>query len=359
MASGNDYLIQDAARAMATETPVAVVCRAVPGRAEPDGFRYLDFHLEVGEGFTAPSALDRYARMAAESLRRLDAHSVVVLQPAELVPVLKMHAPTCRILLLASSHHLYRADDYYGYGALSHQQAQDTLSAADVVLTVSAFLSNCIAHVHPAFAEKLAVLPQGVNDEYFQVERGRGRGPRVLYVGRLEEAKGAGVLAEAFGALHSKYPEATLTFVGDQYGPGPDDFVHQLRRAVDAQPFSAAVHLAGWAPRSALPSVYAQADIFVHPAVWDESFASTVLEAKASAVPVVATDTGGTAEAVAPDRGGLLVAPGDPAAISAALLAIAGDTTFANQLGTAGRADASAHYTWARFTQGIRKHTRR
>jgi glycosyltransferase involved in cell wall biosynthesis len=76
------------------------------------------------------------------------------------------------------------------------------------------------------------------------------------------------------------------------------------------------------------------------------------LEGAAAARPVVASRVGGLVEAVADGETGLLVAPGDAAALAAALRRLATDAALRTRLGAAGRARVLARYSVARMAEG-------
>jgi glycosyltransferase involved in cell wall biosynthesis len=75
-----------------------------------------------------------------------------------------------------------------------------------------------------------------------------------------------------------------------------------------------------------------------------EGIPTSLLEAMACSVPVVASDCGGVAEAVTDGREGLLVAPRDPAAMAAALERLARDPGLRERMGRAGRARVEADF---------------
>ncbi|HKU59002.1 MAG TPA: glycosyltransferase [Gaiellaceae bacterium] len=109
-------------------------------------------------------------------------------------------------------------------------------------------------------------------------------------------------------------------------------FEKQLR--VEAERFGDRVLFAGY--RADVPAVLAALDIVVLPS-WIEGLPLVLLEAMAQAKPVVATDVGGTAELVAHNETGLLVAPRDPAALAAAIDELLADPDRARAMGEAGR----------------------
>jgi len=133
---------------------------------------------------------------------------------------------------------------------------------------------------------------------------GEGGHPRLLCVGSLIERKNVVGLADAFAALG----RGSLAYVGD----GP------LRAQLEGRP---GVHLAGRVAHDAVPSWIAACDVLCQPSLV-EPFGLAALEAMALERTVVATTEGGPPEFVTPDAG-VLVAPGDPQALRAALAAAA------------------------------------
>ena len=109
-------------------------------------------------------------------------------------------------------------------------------------------------------------------------------------------------------------------------------------------------------------------DVFVLPS-WAEGMSNALMEAMAAARPVVATDVGGNAEVVADGRTGVLVPPGDPAAIAERRRAACSDEPDrAARLGSRRRgrsspiasARAPAWPSWSAYTRsGSRSATRR
>jgi glycosyltransferase involved in cell wall biosynthesis len=129
----------------------------------------------------------------------------------------------------------------------------------------------------------------------------------------LRPQKGVDVFVRAAPAILESVPEARLAVVGD--GPMRPELEELARRCgVEEQLRFFAF--------SAPASRYLRAlDLFVLPSLW-EAFPISVLEALACGVPQVASDVGGTDEALLEGRTGLLCPPGDPAALAAAVVAL-------------------------------------
>jgi glycosyltransferase involved in cell wall biosynthesis len=148
---------------------------------------------------------------------------------------------------------------------------------------------------------------------------------RVVYVGRLSPEKGLDVLVEAFG--HGVRADTTLTFIGDG----------QLSQDVEA--FAAESTGAGRTVRVLGPiawgdSLFAavrQNDVLVLPSL-TEGLGLVLLEAMSNGVAVVASDVGGIPGIVVDGANGLLVPPGDSAALAAALNRLADDEVLRQRL---------------------------
>ena len=95
---------------------------------------------------------------------------------------------------------------------------------------------------------------------------------------------------------------------------------------------------------------YQAANVYVHAAL-AENFPTTILEAMACGLPVVASRIGGIPEQVIDQKTGLLVDPASPKALATALSQVLGDPTYAKQLGLAGLTRLQNHFTLERQAQ--------
>jgi glycogen(starch) synthase len=154
----------------------------------------------------------------------------------------------------------------------------------------------------------------------------------LLCVGRVEERKGVHVAVEALARLPS---EATLTIAG----PADERYLPGLKARIGELDLTDRVVFAGY-PRAELPDVYASADAFLFPVLWDEPFGLVPLEAMACATPVIATGMGGSKEFLFDDVNCLVSPPGDPAALSDAIGRLAADESLRDRIVRAGRTTA-------------------
>jgi glycosyltransferase involved in cell wall biosynthesis len=160
----------------------------------------------------------------------------------------------------------------------------------------------------------------------------------VLAVSRLVWHKGYPELAAAVRMV----PDAALWIAGERLTSdrGPD-MVALLRDAgLDER-----LRLLGY--REDVPELMAAADIFVLPSRF-EGLPMSVIEAMLTGLPVVATNVRGPAEQVVPEVTGLLVPPGDAAALADALQRLAADQAMRARMGAAGRERAVERYDEAK-----------
>lgn len=168
--------------------------------------------------------------------------------------------------------------------------------------------------------------------------------PVVGSVGRFVAYKGYGHLLEAARVVREKRPEVRWVLVGD--GELRGDLEAQCRRLE----LDGTVQFTGW--QDAIPAYLALFDVFVLPSL-GEHFGRVLIEAMAMAKPVVATRGGGVPEIVLDGTTGILVAPGDAAALGAAVEALLADPARATRLGEAGRQRAMSEFSLTRHLDAV------
>jgi glycosyltransferase involved in cell wall biosynthesis len=149
------------------------------------------------------------------------------------------------------------------------------------------------------------------------------------FVGRFVAIKDLPALIEAFAIVHAQYPHARLLLAGD----GEERAA--LEQLAADRGVAAHTRFVGWT--TDLPSLYAELDILVLPSL-NEGMPASLIEGMAAGCAVVATAVGGVPELVEAGRTGLLVPPGQPRQLAAALLQLVGDASRRRTLGEAARA---------------------
>lgn len=194
-----------------------------------------------------------------------------------------------------------------------------------------------------AHRDRVIVIPFGADARRWSARppladelRAQYSTPIVLFLGRLVEYKGVETLIEAMRNL-----EATLLVVGD----GPKR--HALERVAEVVGNRNRTVFVGEIPDHERAAYYHAADLFVLPSTSRaEAFGIATLEALACGTPAVTTDLGtGTSFVNVADETGVVVPPGSPGDLAAAIGALLADDQRRTRFGRAGRQRASAHFS--------------
>ena len=212
--------------------------------------------------------------------------------------------------------------------------------------------ANRVVTINPAAlagAEaRITCIPWGVDDELFKPPAGGGPPPDApeLVLGflslldRHHRYKGLEVLLRA---------AAGLPFVRLRIGGAGEEQEHYRRLAADLGLAGRAEFL-GFVPEADLASFYGSCHAFMLPSTdaRREGFGLVLLEAMACARPVITTPIAGMAGDIESREAGLLVPPGNPAALAAAVRRLQEDRASLAIMGSNGRRLVQERYTWAR-----------
>jgi glycosyltransferase involved in cell wall biosynthesis len=196
---------------------------------------------------------------------------------------------------------------------------------------------------------KIALLPRGVDSKRFHpskrdlqfVEQYTAVDAfKLLYVGRVSREKDLPLLARVFKELSQSLPHLSLIVAGD--GPYLKDMKREL--------VNMRCTFTGYLTGEALSRLYADCDLFVFPSATD-TFGNVVLEAQASQLPVIVTDSGGPQENVIPEKTGVVIPAHDEAALAAAIRTLMNDPKRLRQMGRAARSYAESRSFESAFEQ--------
>src|SRR5947208_1677913 len=167
--------------------------------------------------------------------------------------------------------------------------------------------------------------------------------PRIVSVGRLVPFKGFDDLIDACAELARR----RIDFVCDIIGDGP--LRETLYGKIEQLDLSSRVNLLGSLSQGAVSEKLQAADIFALASTTDaqgatDVFPTVILEAMASARPVVSTCLAGIPELVVHDETGILISPTDTAALANALEQLLRDPDLRLRFGRAGRARIEQHF---------------
>ena len=181
---------------------------------------------------------------------------------------------------------------------------------------------------------KLKIFPRGLDTELFHPARrdpaffekfGAQNGEvRLLYVGRVSREKDLDLLATAYRRLRDEGLSIQLFVVG--HGPYSEEFSRSLPEAF----------FTGYLTGKDLATAYASADIFVFPSTTD-TFGNVIIEAQASGVPVIVSDSGGPKELVTENETGLITKSHDVDDFVRAIRTLVVDRSLRERMGSRAR----------------------
>ncbi len=189
--------------------------------------------------------------------------------------------------------------------------------------------SQTMRYADPAHWDKLKIIHCGVvPDRYEAATANNHTGTRLLFVGRLSPVKGLRILLAALQRAHQTDPDLSLTIVGD----GPD------RTALEtmARPLGDAVTFTGYQSQEEVAAHLATSDILVLPS-FAEGVPVVLMEAMASAKPVICTQVAGVSELVEDGISGHIVPPGNIEALAKRVVDLARAPADRARMGQAGR----------------------
>ncbi|OGC71481.1 hypothetical protein A2337_03375 [candidate division WWE3 bacterium RIFOXYB2_FULL_43_9] len=227
-----------------------------------------------------------------------------------------------------------------------HCMKEKSENAAFVLICNKHAYENCIGAVDTAHSHKILLKYHGLDLAKFKSADRKSDVPLILNVGRLEEKKGQKYLLEAAKILHDDGVRFKMLIVG------PGRLFGELSGLIGTLELSGQVEILGGGaglPFSETSKYYPESDVFVFPGInTDEGdadgIANVLLEAAASRLPIVATDSGSTAEFLENGISGVIVPQKDPAALAEALKKVLNDKEFAGKLAEAAYKKAASDF---------------
>ncbi len=212
-----------------------------------------------------------------------------------------------------------------------------------------------VARREPIPRDRMRVIYNGIRiDDYLAVRnRARireefGASPETFLLGvvaNLNAYKGHADLIEAISLCSKTLPHLSGVFVGRDDGIG-----EELQRKIDTEQLQDRIRLVG--ARSDISDVMSGLDALIS-ASHEEGFSNVILEAMASALPVIATRVGGNPEAVEENVTGLLVEPRNIEHMAAAIQQLATNPQVTRKMGERGRDRVRALFSNDAYIQGM------
>jgi D-inositol-3-phosphate glycosyltransferase len=235
----------------------------------------------------------------------------------------------------------------------------EVIACADLMLASTAGERDQLATLYEADAERIEIVPPGVDHAVFSSDgrvHARARlglaGRRVLlYVGRIQPLKGAGLAVQCLATLDD--PSVVLLVVGGPSGPDGEAEVARVRGLAETLGVADRVRWVPPQPHHRLAHFYRAADVCIVPSR-SESFGLVALEAAACGTPVVAASVGGLRSLVADGATGFLVEGRDPADYATPVTMLLDDDALARDMGASASA-SSRRYSWSTTAGRLRR----
>ncbi len=228
---------------------------------------------------------------------------------------------------------------------------REICAAAEFVAAETDYSRDLLRQRCPTSAAKIHRVYNGIDLERFSESHGETARPavapyhlpRIVSVGRLVAFKGFDDLIDACAELARRQ----IDFVCDIIGDGP--LRETLQAKIEQLDLASRVNLLGSLSQGAVLEKLLAADIFALASTTDaqgatDVFPTVILEAMASARPVVSTHLAGIPELVLDGQTGILVPPNDSIALAQALEQLLRDPELRLRLGEAGRARIEQHF---------------
>ena len=281
-----------------------------------------------------PSPLPAERADLARVLATVPDNAVVLLDGLVASAVPDVLLPQARRLRLVVLVHMPLGDDAEG----------EAFAGASAVITTSGWTRQRLLDRYGLPADRVHVATPGVDPA--SVVPGSDAGSELLCVAAVTPHKGHDLLTEALATI-TDLPFSCVCVGALSRDPG---FVDRLRRLARAYGLSDRIRFAGPLTGDALDAAYAAADLLVLPSR-GETYGMVVTEALARGIPVLAAAVNGLPEALgrAPDGSlpGMLVEPGDPAALAGALRRWLGDAGVRRRLRRSARDRRTTLTGWA------------
>ena len=281
-----------------------------------DGLRRRRWQVVVHElAGEFPAGDARAQSSLAGALAGLPAGARVVIDGLAMGALPELVRPERARLRLLALVHLLLADET-GLDAAQHDRfvalERDALAACTGVLATSACTAGRVAELGVA-AAAIRAVPPGTDPAPPAAGPGPGAPPRLLCVASVTPRKGQDVLVRALARLADR-PWSCVCAGSLSRAPA---FARAVERQVRAAGLAARIAFPGECDAAAVAALYDGSSVFVLPS-HAEGFGMVLTEALARGLPVVSTTGGAIPHTVPPDAG-LLVAPGDDAALAGAL----------------------------------------
>ena len=232
---------------------------------------------------------------------------------------------------------------------------REQVDHVDLFLSVSKYYAEFMPRYLGIPAEKICVVPLGINPQGFDLREQNGARPfTVGFLARVAPEKGLHVLAEAYRLLRQSgdLPQARFEVAG-YMAPDCKPYLNEIEADLRKAKLGDEFHYRGVLDRAEKIAFLRQLDVMSIPATYDEPKGVSLLEAMACGVPLVQPRRGGFTEIIEKTGGGMLVQPDDPQRLADGIREIYRNKELAAELGAKGFRGVREHYTAAHMADKV------
>lgn len=199
-------------------------------------------------------------------------------------------------------------------------------------------------------SSKIIFVPNAIDLRIFKnmmKNRRESKNINLLFVGRVEKAKGVTYLIDSIQRIIKEKSNIKLTIIGEG-----NDF-NYYKNLINKLNLKDNIQFEGHKNQRELVNYYYNADIFVLPSIEIEGFGLVLLESLACKTPVITTDIVGIANVIKKNNCGIVVKPKDSQALADAILRLLNNPKLAKQMGENGRKLVESKYNWVSINSKI------
>jgi glycosyltransferase involved in cell wall biosynthesis len=335
----------------------------------------VDVHYRKGKG-NAVTKYWRFARSASKKIEQLNRefgldiiHANLPLVPSFAIPSGSAGAVVCAV------HSTWKGEAIVTrrgspkklnpnekmmlrFNFLLRSYEKKLMDRSDALIAVSRYTFNELTDLYGIKEEKIHVIYNGVDIQKFKPRPNSAELRRefgfeetekiVLFVGRLYHRKGLEILLRSIPPVLQEFNDVKYAISGTGFKKKEES----LRRLAKKLNIEGSVSFLGYVPDEKLPYLYSASDIFVLPAIY-ENFPFAILEAQATALPVISTKVGGIPEFLVDNENGFLIDPRDSEQLTQRVLTLLQDPKLAKEMGDHGRSLIEEKFAWHLITNQV------
>ena len=218
---------------------------------------------------------------------------------------------------------------------------------ADCIVVFSQFSRELIVKgLGNACANRVKVIPPGIENSWFEVERNQVVPTHLLFWGRIEEEKGLPELLVALNTVAKKFANIKLTLVGE------GNRLQEYKTLVADLGLADCVEFAGWLNSREIQTLAAKSSIGIFPSRI-ESFGLSVVEAMATGLPVIAASGGAVPENIENGVTGTLVPVNNSDALAEAINRTLEKPQYSEMMAKAAKSTVQQKFSWDRAAENM------